>query len=90
MILQITPWERDALQLLAEGVSDDEIAVVLGISEPAVNSYLASLFEKLGVTSRSEAVIAATRRGLVAMHSRNARNHVAENRPTDHRSAGHR
>jgi DNA-binding CsgD family transcriptional regulator len=64
MVLQITPWERDALQLLAAGVADDEIAAVLGISEGTVNSYLAYLFEKLGVTSRSEAVMAATRRGL--------------------------
>ena len=67
MVLQITPWERDALQLLAAGVADDEIAAVLGISEGTVNSYLAYLFAKLGVTSRSEAVIAATRRGLVRL-----------------------
>lgn len=65
MALQITPWERDALQLLAAGVADEETAAVLGISEGTVNSYLAYLFEKLGVTSRSEAVMAATRRGLV-------------------------
>jgi DNA-binding NarL/FixJ family response regulator len=64
VVLQITPWERDALQLLAAGVADDEIAAVLGISEGTVNSYLAYLFEKLGVTSRTEAVMAATRRGL--------------------------
>lgn len=38
-------------------------AAVLGISEGTVNPYLAYLFEKLGVTSRSEAVMAATRRG---------------------------
>jgi DNA-binding CsgD family transcriptional regulator len=49
---------------VGSGVADDEIAAVLGISEGTVNSYLAYLFEKLGVTSRSEAVMAATRRGL--------------------------
>ena len=65
MVLQITPWERDALQLLAAGVADDDIAAMLAISEGTVNSYLEDLFEKLGVTSRSEAVMAATRRGLV-------------------------
>ena len=65
MVLQIPSWERDALQLLAAGVADDEIAAMLGISEGTVNSYLAYLFAKLGVTSRSEAVMAATRRGLV-------------------------
>ena len=66
VVLQITPWERDALQLLATGVADDEIAAVLGISEGTVNSYLAYLFEKLGVTSRSEAVMAATAGGWYA------------------------
>ena len=65
VVLQITPWERDALQLLAAGVADDDIAAMLAISEGTVNSYLEDLFEKLGVTSRSEAVMAATRRGLV-------------------------
>ena len=65
MVLQITPWEREALRLLAAGVSDDEIAAVLRVSKGTVNSYLAYLFEKLGVTSRREAVMAATRRGLV-------------------------
>jgi DNA-binding CsgD family transcriptional regulator len=65
VVLQITPWERGALQLLATGVADVEIATVLHISEGAVNSYLACLFEKFGVTSRSEVVMAATRRGLV-------------------------
>lgn len=67
MVLQITPWERDALQLLAAGVADDDIAAVLGMSEGTVNSYLAYLFEKLGVTSRSKAVMAATRPGLVRL-----------------------
>jgi DNA-binding NarL/FixJ family response regulator len=65
VVLQITPWERDALQLLAAGMADDDIATVLHISEGTVNSYLEYLFDKLGVDSRSEAVMAATRRGLV-------------------------
>jgi DNA-binding NarL/FixJ family response regulator len=65
VVLQITPWERDALQLLAAGMADEEIATVLHISDGTVNSYLAYLFDKLGVASRSEAVMAATRRGLV-------------------------
>jgi ATP/maltotriose-dependent transcriptional regulator MalT len=40
-------------------------ATVLQISEGTVNSHVACVFEKLGVTSRSEAVMAATRRRLV-------------------------
>jgi len=64
-VLQITPWERDTLPLLAVGMADEEIATVLHMSEGTVNSYLAYLFDKLVVASRSEAVMTATRRGLV-------------------------
>src|SRR5882762_6461564 len=53
-----------ALRLLANGESNKEIATSLGISERTVKTHLAHLFEKLGVTSRTEAVRVATRRGL--------------------------
>ena len=53
------------LRLLANGQSHKEIAASLEISERTVKSHLAHLFEKLGVTSRTEAVRIATRRGLV-------------------------
>ena len=57
--------ELAALRLLANGNSNKEIAVSLEISERTVKTHLAHLFEKLGVTSRTEAVRVATRRGLV-------------------------
>src|SRR5215204_5119493 len=63
--VQLTPRELAALQLMANGSSNKEIAVALQISERTVKSHLAHLFEKLGVTSRTEAVRVATRRGLV-------------------------
>ena len=63
--VQLTPRELAALQLLANGHSNKEIATSLGISERTVKSHLAHLFEKLQVTSRTEAVRVATRRGLV-------------------------
>jgi two-component system NarL family response regulator len=63
--IQLTPRELAALRLLANGESNKEIAGSLGISERTVKSHLAHLFEKLGVTSRTEAVRVATRRGLV-------------------------
>lgn len=63
--VQLTPRELSALRLLANGQSNKEIAVSLEISERTVKSHLAHLFEKLGVTSRTEAVRVATRRGLV-------------------------
>ena len=63
--VQLTPRELAALRLLANGQSNKEIAASLGISERTVKTHLAHLFEKLGVTSRTEAVRVATRRGLV-------------------------
>ncbi|HJW93594.1 MAG TPA: response regulator transcription factor [Thermoanaerobaculia bacterium] len=63
--MQVTPRELSALRLMADGKSNKEIANTLGISERTVKSHLGHLFEKLGVTSRTEAVKVATRRGLV-------------------------
>lgn len=63
--VQLTPRELAALQLVADGKSNKEIATALEISERTVKSHLAHLFEKLHVTSRTEAVRVATRRGLV-------------------------
>jgi two-component system NarL family response regulator len=63
--VQLTPRELAALRLLANGQSNKEIGASLGISERTVKTHLAHLFEKLSVTSRTEAVRVATRRGLV-------------------------
>ena len=63
--VQLTPRELAAMRLVAKGQSNKEIAVALDISERTVKSHLAHLFEKLQVTSRTEAVRVATRRGLV-------------------------
>jgi len=63
--VQLTPRELAALRLLANGDSNKEIAAALDISERTVKSHLGHLFEKLQVTSRTEAVRVATRRGLV-------------------------
>jgi DNA-binding NarL/FixJ family response regulator len=65
--VQVTPRELSALQLLADGKANKEIGTALGISERTVKTHLGHLFEKLGVTSRTEAVKVAARRGLVRM-----------------------
>jgi two-component system NarL family response regulator len=63
--VQLTPRELSSLRLLAEGKANKEIAQELQISERTVKTHLGHLFEKLGVTNRTEAVNVATRRGLV-------------------------
>ena len=65
--VQLTPRELAALRSLADGRTNKEIAAALGISERTVKTHLAHLFEKLGVTSRTEAVKVASRRGLVRL-----------------------
>ena len=66
--VQLTPRELTALRLMADGKSNKEIASELEISERTVKTHLGHLFEKLGVTSRTEAVKIATRRGLVRLN----------------------
>ena len=65
-MLRITPWERGMLEQLARGVATKDIAPRWGMDEPDVESRLRMLFARMGVTSASEAVAAAARRGLVA------------------------
>jgi two-component system NarL family response regulator len=57
--------EIEVLQLLADGMSNKEIAGNLFISTQTVKTHIAHIFDKLGVSDRTEAVAAALRRGLV-------------------------
>jgi len=65
--VQLTPREMATLRLMADGKANKEIASELSISERTVKTHLGHLFEKLGVTSRTEAIKVATRRGLVRL-----------------------
>src|ERR1700752_3828744 len=65
--VQLTPREMATLKLVADGKANKEIASALDISERTGKTHLAHLFEKLGATSRTEAVKVATRRGLVRL-----------------------
>jgi two-component system, NarL family, response regulator YdfI len=59
--------ELEVLDLLAEGLSNKLVAHRLGISEHTVKTHVTSIFGKLGVASRTEAVSQAIRRGLVML-----------------------
>jgi DNA-binding NarL/FixJ family response regulator len=63
----LTDRERQVLQLTAEGLANKQIAAALDISENTVKFHLSSLYAKLGVTSRTEAVRAGARRGWVVL-----------------------
>jgi DNA-binding NarL/FixJ family response regulator len=63
----LTGREMDVLTLLARGKSNKEIGANLYISETTVKAHLRSVFAKLKVLSRTEAIAAASRRGLVQL-----------------------
>ena len=61
---QLTRRERQSVDRLARGLSNTAIAVELGISLKTVNNLTSSAFAKMGVASRTEAVIRARDAGL--------------------------
>ena len=63
--VQLTSREMAVLRLVAAGKPNREIGETLNISEGTVKIHLSHLFEKLGATSRTEAVAKAVERGLI-------------------------
>jgi len=61
----LTQKELVVLKLAANGFSNKEIAQKLGLSPRTVQSHLASIFSKLGVSSRTGAVMAGLRKGVL-------------------------
>jgi len=65
LLEQLTPRERTVLALVADGLPNREIAHELEISEHTVKFHLASIFGKLAVSSRTEAVRRGLQLGLI-------------------------
>ena len=61
----LTPRERDAVSLVAVGLTNREIAERLSLSINSVKTYLGTGYRKIGVTRRSQVVVWAERHGLV-------------------------
>jgi DNA-binding NarL/FixJ family response regulator len=62
---ELTPRELQVLQLLAKGSANKQIGELLNISEHTVKDHLKSVFGKLQVVDRTEAVTAAIQRGII-------------------------
>jgi len=62
---EITSRETEVLRMLAEGLVNKDIAVRLGISEHTVKFHISSILDKLGASTRTEAVTLGIRRGLI-------------------------
>ena len=67
--VQLTQREMSVLRLVAAGKPNREIGESLNISEGTVKIHLSHLFEKLGATSRTDAVAKAAERGLIRFGS---------------------
>jgi DNA-binding NarL/FixJ family response regulator len=65
--VQLTQREMAVLRLVAGGKSNREVGESLFISEGTVKIHLSHLFEKLGATSRTDAVAKAVERGLIRL-----------------------
>lgn len=65
LAVPLTPREMEVLQCLATGMANKAIARQLNISDHTVKFHVSSIFSKLGVSSRTEAVAMAMRQGLI-------------------------
>ena len=64
---ELTKREMDVLKLLTQGNSNQEIAATLKITEGTVKFHVNNIFNKLGVSDRTQAVITAFKRGLARL-----------------------
>lgn len=64
---ELSERELEILQLVAKGAANKEISARLSISQSTVKTHISSIFQKLGVNDRTEAVTQALKRGLIRL-----------------------
>jgi DNA-binding NarL/FixJ family response regulator len=60
-LVTLTPQQVRVLMMLSEGLLNKQIAYELGVSEATIKAHVSAILQKLGVESRTQAVIAAAR-----------------------------
>lgn len=63
----LSPREQEVLALLSEGLSNRDVAARLGISRHTAKFHVNAILDKLGATTRTEAVVLAARSGLLTL-----------------------
>jgi len=66
---ELTGREKEVLKLIVRGASNKEIAAHLNISQQTVKNHISSILRKLGVPDRTQAALAALRRGLIPLEN---------------------
>jgi DNA-binding NarL/FixJ family response regulator len=61
----LSPREYEVIALIVEGLSNKAIAARLGLTEATVKTHVTHIFEKLAVEDRTQAALAAVKRGIV-------------------------
>ena len=67
MFETLTGREIEVLQYVAQGLANKQIGLAMGISEHTVKFHISSIYAKLGVSNRTEAVRRGVRLGLIAL-----------------------
>jgi DNA-binding NarL/FixJ family response regulator len=67
LTVELTEREKEVLQYLSRGLANKQISQALAISEHTVKFHLSSIYAKLGVANRAEAVRAGIQRGLISL-----------------------
>jgi DNA-binding NarL/FixJ family response regulator len=68
LVEDLTPREREVLELVARGLDNETIAIELGISDRTVRNNVSIILSKLGVGTRSQAIVRARDAGLGRNH----------------------
>lgn len=63
---ELTPRERDVLELICKGLGETGIATSLKLSRNTVRNHVSTLYAKIGVNRRSAAVVWGRERGVVS------------------------
>ena len=67
---QLSARESEVLGLIAKGYKNAEVADKLGLTPSTIGTYVRDIYQKLGISSRAQAALAADRLGLVGAGSR--------------------